>query len=110
MNTLAIDLLIVVYSLTNGIRVLSYFPQIARIAHDKTGAQAIALSTWSFWALANATTALYAWAVADDLLLSGISACNAACCVAVVTLVILKRRELGDRVRADALRPVAVRS
>ena len=100
MDTLAIDVLILVYFLTNGIRVLSYIPQIARIAHDQTGAQAIALSTWSFWSVSNATTALYAWVVAEDLLLSVISACNAACCMAVVILVILKRRELGDRVRS----------
>ena len=99
MDSLAIDVLILVYFVTNGIRVLSYIPQIARIARDQTGAQAIALSTWSFWAVSNATTALYAWVVAEDLLLSVISACNAACCMAVVILVILKRRELEDRVR-----------
>ena len=92
--------LIGLYVLTNGLRVLSYVPQIVAVARDHSGAHAIALSTWTFWTIANATTSLYAFRVPGDVLLAVISAANAICCLTVVAIVVYKRR-----VQARAHRP-----
>ena len=92
--------LIGLYVLTNGLRVLSYVPQIVAVARDHSGAHAIALSTWTFWTIANATTSLYAFRVPGDVLLAVISAANAICCLTVVAIVVCKRR-----VQARAHRP-----
>lgn len=95
MDRLMTEILIGMYVATNALRVLSYMPQIVNVAKDRSGAQVIALTTWSFWTVSNATTALYAMVVAHDLLLTLMSAANAFCCATVMTMVIAKRRRLN---------------
>ena len=48
------------FTLFSSLRVVSYFPQIHRVALDGNGASAISYSTWSLWTCANVATALYA--------------------------------------------------
>jgi hypothetical protein len=99
---LAAQILIGAYLATNGLRVLSYVPQIVRVYKDKAGAQAISLSTWSFWTVSNLTTALYAAAILNDPFLSTVSAGNTACCGLVVAMVVAKRRGTPATCRSTA--------
>jgi hypothetical protein len=40
----------------SGLWILSYIPQILRIANDRNGGSAISYPTWVFWTCANAST------------------------------------------------------
>jgi hypothetical protein len=44
----------------SGLRIISYVPQMVRIARDRNDASAISYPTWLLWIGANATTAMYA--------------------------------------------------
>lgn len=85
------DLIALAFALTNALRLLSYAPQIWRVAHDRGGAQAISCLTWNLWIAANVSTALYAWTHLHDLMLTLINAGNAACCASVVLITLAKR-------------------
>lgn len=87
--------LIALYATTNGLRVVSYLPQIRRVARGRSGAKVIALSTWALWSISNFTTALYAFVVVGDGLLASISTFNTLSCVTVVALVIRERRRFA---------------
>ena len=80
------------FTIFNVLRIASYLPQIYRVATDPYGASAIAYSTWSLWAAANASTALYATYNVSDLPLAAINLLNALCCLLVILLTIYKRR------------------
>ena len=82
------------FTLFSSLRVVSYFPQIHRVALDGNGASAISYSTWSLWTCANVATALYAAINLRDLYLSTVSGIYAVCCVVVIVLTMLKRRRL----------------
>ncbi|MFX8980419.1 hypothetical protein ABTN12_19720, partial [Acinetobacter baumannii] len=73
------------------IRVVSYVPQMVRIARDGNGASAISYTTWCMWALANVATALYAGVNLKDPYLALVSSAYALCCVAVILLTAVKR-------------------
>jgi hypothetical protein len=91
-ESLATQMLIGLYLATNGLRVLSYVPQLVQVYKDKTGAQAISLGTWSFWTFSNLTTAAYALAVLQDPFLLIVFVGNTACCGLLVAMVLAKRR------------------
>ena len=80
------------FTIFNVLRIVSYLPQICRVATDLYGASAIAYSTWGLWAAANASTALYAAYNVFDLPLAAINLLNALCCLLVILLTIYKRR------------------
>lgn len=85
----------ILFALFSGLRTVSYIPQIHRVATDKNGASAIAYSTWSLWIGANIATALYAFINLKDLYLGTVSLIFTVCCVAVVTITVIKRRHFG---------------
>lgn len=89
------DLILCVYSLFNVLRVVSYLPQILRIAQDRDGAKAIALTTWWLWAGANGSTALYAWVNLSDMPLAVLNGFNTLACLTVIALTLAKRRQAG---------------
>jgi hypothetical protein len=76
----------------NAIRIVSYLPQILRVARDANGASAISYATWSLWTAANATTGFYAFVNLHDGTLALLNLLNAACCLAVIALTAAKRR------------------
>ncbi|CAN0489027.1 unnamed protein product, partial [Phaeothamnion confervicola] len=85
------DLIAVAFGLFNGLRLVSYFPQIVAVARDRRGAEAISLLTWSIWIGANASAALYALVNLGDVLLAVMSTFNTVCCLTVVALASHKR-------------------
>ena len=99
------DLSFYLFTIFNGLRVVSYLPQIVRVAQDKHGATAISYSTWLLWTAANATTGLYAHINLNDPALAAINWLNAACCALVIALTAYKRHRARPRVEVSASRP-----
>ena len=94
----------------SSLRVVSYIPQIAKVAADRNGASAISYSTWVLWTAGNISTALYAAVNLQDLYLSAVSAIYAACCIVVIGVTAIKRRARSRRVAAHCARRAAVRT
>jgi hypothetical protein len=85
------DWVTLAFGLTNALRLVSYVPQIWRVARDRSGAQAISCLTWNLWIAANTSTALYAWVQLHDVALTLVNAGNALCCATVVVITCAKR-------------------
>ena len=97
------DLAYYLFTGFNGLRVISYVPQIRRVARDTSGASAISYTTWGSWTAANSSTGFYAVTNLGDPLLAAISLLSAAGCVAVIGLTAIKRRCLRGTARRAAL-------
>jgi DMSO reductase anchor subunit len=82
----------------SGLRLVSYLPQIYKVARDRNGASTISYATWTLWTGCNLSTGLYAVVNLSDLLLAAASVLYALCCLAVIALTAAKRR------RASVLR------
>ena len=48
------------FTVFSGIRLVSYLPQICKVARDRNGASAISYSTWTLWTGCHLSTGLYA--------------------------------------------------
>jgi hypothetical protein len=84
------------FTISNALRIVSYLPQIHKIARDTHGASAISYSTWVLWLAANASTALYSISNLGDATMAWVNGLNALCCVIVIILTAFKRRQLQD--------------
>lgn len=81
-----------IFAMFSSVRVVSYLPQIYRVASDPNGASAISYATWSLWLGANLATALYAAVNLQDMWLAIVSVLYATCCLSVIALTSIKRR------------------
>jgi hypothetical protein len=81
------------FTFFNSLRIVSYLPQIWRVARDTQGASCISYMTWMLWTAANASTSLYAFANLGDLMLGLVTLANTVCCLAVIGLTLFKRRQ-----------------
>jgi hypothetical protein len=88
------NITLLLFTLFSSLRVVSYLPQIHRVAQDGNGASAISYATWSLWTCANIATALYAAINLRDVYLSTVSGIYAFCCLVVIMLTMLKRRRM----------------
>ena len=84
----------------SGLRLVSYLPQICKVARDRNGASAISYATWTLWTGCHLSTGVYAIVNLSDLLLAAASVLYALCCLAVIALTAAKRRRLAVS-RAD---------
>jgi hypothetical protein len=96
----------------SGLRLVSYLPQIYKVARDPNGASAISYSTWTLWTASNIATGLYAAINLGDPLLAIASALYALCCVTVIVITAGKRygalqRGVGGLVTLERKRPQA---
>jgi hypothetical protein len=94
------DVTYFLFTAFNGVRIVSYLPQILRVARDANGASAISYSTWGLWTAANAATGVYAFVNLHDLTLALLNLLNAFCCLAVIVLTAAKRRHISQAVGA----------
>ena len=78
----------------SGLRLVSYLPQIYKVARDRNGASAISYATWALWTGCHLSTGLYAIINLSDLLLGAASVLYALCCLAVIALTAAKRRRV----------------
>jgi hypothetical protein len=81
----------------SGLRLVSYLPQIHKIARDTNGASAISYSTWLLWTGCHVSTGLYAGVNLGDVVLATASALYALCCLAMIALTAVKRYRFGLR-------------
>jgi hypothetical protein len=84
------------FTVTNALRLVSYLPQIHRIALDAHGASAISYSTWSLWLAANASTAVYSMSNLGDITMAWVNGLNALFCAIVIVVTAFKRRQLRE--------------
>jgi len=84
-----------IYVACNAVRLLSYVPQIIAVARERSGAHALSLTTWLFWTISNASTAIYCSTVITDMLLASTMWGNAAGCMAITSLTLAKRQRYG---------------
>ncbi|HWI97371.1 MAG TPA: PQ-loop domain-containing transporter [Burkholderiales bacterium] len=80
------------YAAVNSLRVFSYLPQIAKVTRARDRVEAISLLTWTLWTFSNVTTSIYGAMIVGDPLLMSIFAANAVCCLAVIAIVVWKRK------------------
>jgi hypothetical protein len=85
------------FSAFSGLRLVSYLPQIYRVARDANGASAISYSTWLLWTGSNLSTGFYAAINLGDRLLAACSSLYALCCVVVIVMTAIKRRRYSWR-------------
>jgi hypothetical protein len=93
------DLAYYLFTIFNGLRLVSYLPQIYKIAHDANGASAISYSTWFLWTAANGSTAVYSFSNLGDITMGLVNGFNALCCAVVVALTAFKHRQFHSQVR-----------
>jgi hypothetical protein len=85
------------FGIFSALRIISYLPQIHKVARDTNGASAISYSTWVLWTGSNLSTGLYAAINLGDRLLAACSGLYALCCVVVITITAIKRYRLSSR-------------
>jgi hypothetical protein len=83
------------FTACSGLRLISYVPQILKVARDSSGASAIAYSTWVMWTGCHVSTGIYAGVNLGDRVLAITSALYAFCCVAIIVLTAVKRHRFG---------------
>lgn len=89
---------LILFATFSSLRIVSYLPQIYKVATDKNGASAISYATWTLWTGANVATALYAFVNLNDLWLAAVSAVYAGCCIIVISLTAIQRRRCARHV------------
>ncbi len=85
------------FTVFSGLRLVSYFPQVYKVARDLNGASAISYSTWALWTGCHVSTGLYAAVNLGDSLLAAASVLYALCCLAVIAITAAKRRRIRLR-------------
>jgi hypothetical protein len=99
---------LVAFTTFSGLRLVSYFPQIYKVARDHSGASAISYVTWALWTGCHISTGLYAAVNLSDLLLAASSVLYALCCLMVIALTATKRHRIRlNRANSDENPPVA---
>lgn len=91
------DASLMVFSAFSGVRLISYLPQIVRVARDTNGATAISYTTWALWTGCHLSTGVYAAINLSDHLLAAASGLYALCCVLVIVMTAGKRHRLRLR-------------
>jgi len=88
------------FTVFSGLRLVSYFPQIYKVARDTNGASAISYFTWVLWTGSHLSTGFYAAINLGDRLLAACSALYALCCIVVIATTAIKRNRFPSRIGA----------
>jgi hypothetical protein len=95
MDTLT-EIVIWTFGVVNAGEMLSHLPQIFVALGCRDGARSISLATWSYFAFAYFTGALYFLCAAHDSSLAALFFGNFLACVALVCVVIVRRRQFAQ--------------
>jgi hypothetical protein len=95
----ATDVIIVVFTATNCLRIAAYLPQILRLARDDSGAAAVSCCTWFIFLISNISTGIYAAMVLNDRQMAVIFLANAICSGVILILALVRRRRPHPHVR-----------
>lgn len=87
----AADLTLVAFTLCNTMRLVAYVPQIAKAARCGGGVEALSLTTWGLFLLANISAVAYALVNKDDWTMAAMFIGNAAGCTAIILIGAWKR-------------------
>jgi hypothetical protein len=99
------DVTLTAFTLCNSLRVVAYFPQIARAARDRSGAEAISFGTWGLFLVSHASAMAYALVNQGDWAMASVFTCNAIGCGAILLIAAWKRsRHRRERVEETAMR------
>lgn len=90
--SVAHDLVILAFSVTNACRIVAYMPQIVRLTLDRSGSSGVSCATWSLFFISNAATAAYAAIVLRDSWMAIIFTANTVSCFTIVALTLSSRR------------------
>lgn len=74
------DISLIAFAACNALRIAAYFPQMFKLAQSSGAARSFCFTTWTLFAAANASTAVYAAVVLDDVVLGYVNALSALCC------------------------------
>jgi hypothetical protein len=104
MDTLT-NIVIWTFGIVNAGEMLSHFPQIFIALSCRDGARSISMATWSYFAFAYLTGALYFLSVAHDGALATLFFGNCLACLTLLCVVLVKRRRFdrGARHSPDAI-------
>jgi uncharacterized protein with PQ loop repeat len=91
------EIVLTLFTVCNGIRIVAYLPQIHKAATDQNGASSVSCTTWTMFLVAHLSTAAYALVNRSDWALAGFFSSNAICCAAILVVVGWKRRDHNSR-------------
>jgi uncharacterized protein with PQ loop repeat len=92
---LAVEIAIMLFAVSNSVRVVAYVPQIVRVIRDREGAAAVSCTTWLLFAVSHMSTVAYALLVIGDWRMAIVFAANLLCCLAIIGLTVYKRTAVG---------------
>lgn len=98
----ASEVTLALFTLCNGLRIIAYVPQIVRAARDTSGAEAISVSTWGLFLLANISAVAYALVNKDDWTMAIVFLANGVGCTVILAIAGWNRRRHRN---ARRLRP-----
>lgn len=103
--TVAVEIIVALFAVSNTARVIAYVPQIVRLARDSRAAAGVSCLTWLLFAVANLSTVAYAIIVVHDWRMAAIFSVNMVCCLCITGLTVYKRAgEARRSERAEGLR------
>lgn len=88
------DLPLFLFAACNVLRIAAYLPQMILLARRPEAAASFSHLTWTLFAMANLSTALYAAVAFGDTIVCVVHAFSAFCCIALMALAIWSRRRL----------------
>jgi uncharacterized protein with PQ loop repeat len=91
------EFILIVFTVTNSVRVLAYLPQITKIVRDDGGAVAVSSATWLLFGVSHLSTVAYAAVVLNDFYMSVLFGANLFCCLTIIALTIYKRRRFAKQ-------------
>jgi hypothetical protein len=96
------DITLATFTLCNSLRVLAYVPQIAKVATDRRGVEAISFATWSLFLLSNTSAVAYAVVNRADWTMATVFVGNAVGCAIILLIGLWKRAQYRNRFLSQA--------
>lgn len=87
------DITLIAFTVCNTFRLVAYVPQIAKVAKDATGAEAVSFATWGLFLFANVSAVAYALVNKEDWTMAAMFLGNAAGCCAILLIGAWKRAQ-----------------